>query len=263
MNSGRWQDLTTEDFAALDVERTVALLPVAAIEQHGPHLPLSTDAAINEGILEASLPLVSDRLRALALPPMVVGASVEHESFPGTLSVAAEHLLPAWLDIGRSVARAGVRKLVIFNTHGGQKALVDLAAASLRAECDLLVVRASYFAFGAPEGLFESDEWMHGIHGGEVETSLMLHLKPHLVRTEALADFASLGARLASKNRLLGVEKPIGFGWKAQDLNPAGVCGNAANADAARGAQYLSYLAAKLAALLEEVAATPLGIIAG
>jgi creatinine amidohydrolase len=197
----------------------------------------------------------------LVLPAQNVGTSAEHADFPGTLSIDAQTLMRAWLDIGASVARAGVRKLVILNTHGGQKALVDLAALELRVAHDLFVVRANYFSFGAPEGLFPVAEWQHGLHGGEVETSLLLHLAPNLVRREALENFMGLSAELARKNEILGAEKPVGFAWKAQDLNPAGVCGNAAAADAGRGARYLEHIAERFTALLGEVAAAPLGVI--
>ena len=261
LTSGYWQDLTTRDFASVDPERTVAVLPVAAIEQHGPHLPLATDALINKGIVAATIEQLPRSPAVLVLPALDVGSSLEHADFPGTLSIDAERLLNVWLDIGASVARTGMRKLVILNTHGGQKALVDLAALRLRVDHDLFVVRASYFSFGAPEGLFSAAEWLHGIHGGEVETSLMLHLAPELVRRSALENFAGLGAKLARENAVLGAEKPVGFAWKAQDLNPAGVCGNAAAADAERGSRYLEHIVDRFTALLAEVAATPLGVI--
>jgi creatinine amidohydrolase len=262
LKSGYWQNLTTRDFGVLDVERTIALLPVAAVEQHGPHLPLATDALISEAIVAAMLDRLPEPPTVLVLPALTIGSSLEHADFPGTLSIDAVSLLEVWTDVGACVARTGIRKLVIFNSHGGQKALVDLAALRLRVDHDLLVVRASYFAFGAPDGLFAEEEWLHGIHGGEVETSLILHLNPDLVRRDALENFAGLGVKLAGKNQLLGAEKPIGFGWKSPDLHPAGVSGNAAAADARRGAQYLSHLAQCLTSLLVEVGRTPLGILA-
>jgi creatinine amidohydrolase len=261
LRSGYWQDLTTAEFGRVDAERTVALLPVAAVEQHGPHLPLATDAMINEGLVRAALERVPAGATLLALPAQNVGLSPEHTSFAGTLSIRDTTLLEAWTDIGRSVARAGVRKLIVLNTHGGQKTLVDLVAVRLRAELGMLVVRATYFAFGALPGLFDPAEVVHDIHGGEVETSLMLHLKPDLVRTAALADFKGLPHELAARNRLLGAEKPVGIGWRAEDLNAAGACGNAARGDGRRGAEHLSYLADRLAALVAEVAATPLTIL--
>ena len=261
MQSGFWQDLTTADFRLVDPERTIALLPVAAVEQHGPHLPLSTDALINDGIVRAALPLIRPPAVLLVLPALNVGNSPEHASFAGSLGIDAVTLAHAWSDVGRSVARAGVRKLVIFNTHGGQKPLVDLVATRLRAEQRMLVVRASYFAFGTPQGLFDPAELVHDIHGGEVETSLLLHLAPALVRREQLANFSGLPQELAARNRLLGAEKPLGIGWLSEDLHPAGVCGNAARADAERGAQHLAYLAERLAELVAEVTATPLSIL--
>lgn len=256
-----WRELSSADFAHIDSEATVALLPVAAIEQHGPHLPLATDALINAAIVEAALPKLAASSMILVLPALDIGLSLEHTEFAGTLSIADGPLTETWLDVGRSVARAGVRKLVIFNSHGGQTALVDLVALKLRAELGLLVVRANYMRFGAPAGLFSAAELAHGLHGGEVETSLMLHIRPELVRREALQDFVGLPAGLAAKHEMLGVERPAGLGWMGQDLHSEGVCGNALGADAERGERYLSYLADKLAVLLAEVEQVPLGII--
>ncbi|HET7867687.1 MAG TPA: creatininase family protein [Burkholderiaceae bacterium] len=255
---GYWQNLCTNDFTRVDPQRTVALLPVAAIEQHGPHLPLCTDASINEGIVSLALQRLPAGSSVLVLPALNVGDSLEHSAFAGTLNADMDALLGLWLSVGRCVARAGVRKLVIFNSHGGQRAHVDQVALRLRVECGMLAVRAHSFALGLPPGLFDADELAHGIHGGAVETSLMLHLRPDLVRQAALADFPSLGRSLAARGGLLGVEKPIGIGWMMQDLNPAGACGNAADASATKGRAVLEHMAARLVALLGEVAEHPL-----
>ena len=187
------------------------------------------------------------------MPALPVGHSPEHESFAGTLSADAATLTAMWTDVGRSVARAGVDKLVILNSHGGQKTIVDLVALQLRKQYRMLVARANYFAFGMPQGLFDTQEISNGIHGGEVETSLMLHLTPELVRREHLANFDSAVERFRSRNEMLGIEKPVGIGWLSEDLNPAGVVGNAARADAARGAVYLEFLAERLLTLCEEL----------
>ena len=261
MRSSYWQDLTTCDFAGLDREQTIALLPVAAIEQHGPHLPLATDAVINAGIVTEAMQRLPDELSVLVLPALTVGSSLEHTAFAGTLSIDAETTLATWRQLGACVARAGIRKLVILNTHGGQTALVDLAALQLRAVHAMLVARANYLRFGTPAGLFSPEELAEDIHGGLVETSLMLHLRPDLVRREAVEEFAGLPGELAERNDQLGVEKPIGFGWMSQDLHPAGACGNAAAADAGRGKAYLEHIADALVRLLAEVTATPLSII--
>jgi creatinine amidohydrolase len=268
MRSGYWQDLTTRDFDGLesgstDPERTIAVLPVAAIEQHGPHLPLATDALINAGICRAMLPQIPEDIVVLVLPALDYGASSEHEDFPGTLAIDSGLVLSLWLDITRNVARTGIRKSIILNSHGGQKSLVDQAALRLRIDHEMLAVRCNYFSFGAPEGLFTGDELAFGLHGGEVETSLLLHLHPELVRMDRCRDFASAAASMAQKNKWLGFEKPIGLGWKAQDLNPEGVVGNAARADAERGAAYLAHIARSLAELVVDAAETPLSLFDG
>jgi creatinine amidohydrolase len=258
LSSGYWQDLCTTDFARLDPRRTIALLPVAAIEQHGPHLPLATDALINEALVRRMLQQPPSQASVLVLPALNVGDSLEHTAFAGTLSADLPALFGLWLSVGRCVARAGVRKLVIFNSHGGQRALVDQVALRLRVECAMLVVRAHSFGLGMPAGLFEADELAHGIHAGAVETSLMLHLQPGLVRHEALADFPSSGAAMAARGGVLGVEKPVGIGWMTQDLNPAGACGDARQASAEKGGVLFRHMAARLCTLLDELAAMPL-----
>jgi creatinine amidohydrolase len=253
-----WQEMCTTDFARVDADRTIALLPVAAIEQHGPHLPLSTDAVINDGIVRLALQRLPPDSSVLVLPAQNIGDSLEHTAFKGTLSVDLQALLGAWLSIGHSVARAGVRKLVIFNSHGGQRAHVDQVALRLRVECSMLVVRAHSFLMGVPPGLFDDDELAHGLHGGAVETSLMLHLRPDLVRHDALTDFPSAARTRFGPGGALGFEGAAGsLGWMMQDVNPDGACGNAAAASAEKGERLLDHLAARLVALLGEMARHP------
>ena len=254
----RWQDMTTEEFAALDAGRVIALLPVAAIEQHGPHLAVAVDAAIVDGIVDRALELMPAELPVTVLPTQSIGKSNEHISFPGTLTLGAETLTRLWTEIGDSVARAGVRKLVFFNSHGGQPQVMEIVARELRVRHAMLAVSSSWYAFGLPEGLFPPDEIRHGIHGGAIETSMMLHLRPDLVHRDKLADFPSLGQRMAKDYKLLGPTGTAKFGWQTQDLNPAGAAGNAADADAPRGAKVVDFAARKLVELLEEVHRFPL-----
>jgi creatinine amidohydrolase len=249
-----WETLTTEEMAALDPAGTVAVLPVAAIEQHGPHLPLGTDAIICDGILDAACARLDSAVTILRLPTQRIGHSPEHQGFPGTLSLGASTLLALWCDIGRSVAAAGLRKLLLFNSHGGQGALVDVAAQALRSEVAMLVVRCSYYRFALPEGLLPARERRYGLHGGQLETSLMLHLAPHLVRKDRLATFISRAEAWEAAHPGLEVEGETGIGWRAEDLNPHGAIGDARAASAELGVRLLDWYARRVAALLRDLA---------
>lgn len=251
-----WSHLTTTDFARLDPDRTIAVLPVSACEQHGAHLPLSTDAVINAGVIKQALNSFDSSVTVLILPAQEIGDSIEHTDFPGTLTAEFDDLVRSWLAIGESVSRAGVSKMLIFNTHGGQRGHVDQAAIRLRARHNMLVARVNGSALGLPPALINDTEQRFGFHGGEIETSMMLHLAPELVRREHLAHYRSAGEKLAAANQVLGAEKPAGFGWMAQDLNPHGVTGNAANASAANGRLIVQHMAERLALLCLELANT-------
>ena len=250
-----WQDMTTEEFAALDADRVIAVLPVASIEQHGPHLPVCTDACSNKAVIERTLELLPDELPVTILPMMPVGKSNEHSSFPGTLTLESETVVRLWTEIAESVHRAGVQKLVLFNSHGGNRRILEVVARDLRARLDMLVFVASLGSDIASD-LFPEDEMRYGIHGGSVETSLMLHPRPDLVDMSKAENFRSLMADLAGDFEHLGVTTKLA--WQAQDLNPAGVVGNARDADAARGAQLIDHAAAQFVAVLAEVDRFPL-----
>ncbi|HET7314491.1 creatininase family protein [Salinisphaera sp.] len=253
-----WSALTGPELAAIGGNDPVALLPVAAIEQHGPHLPLATDVTIGAGIIDAACNYLRSQAAALDLvvmPCLVLGASLEHTSFAGTLSLGAEQAIAQIRAVGAGAAAAGIRRLVIFNSHGGNKAVLDLAALKLRAEFGMLAVKASYFRFAPPANALAAEELAHGLHGGALETSMMLHLAPRSVRSEALADHPGLGARRARAGATLGPEGDAGFAWMAEDLHPAGVAGNAAAADAATGARLVETFGRRLAQIVVETAA--------
>lgn len=248
-----WADMTSPEFDALDKGRAIVVLPLAAVEQHGPHLPVSVDACINAGILDRAIDLLPDDLPVLRLPCLEIGASSEHIAFPGTLSLGPETAMRCWLDTAGSVARAGFRKLVLFNSHGGNKAAMEIVARELRVRHGMLAVAVSWFDFGVPDGLFDTAELRHGIHGGAVETSMMLHLRPDLVRMDRLASFPSRAAALEGEGRHLVRDGRIRFAWMAQDLNPQGACGDARAASAESGARLVEHAAQSLVGLLEEV----------
>lgn len=257
-----WAEWSTADFASLDVQEAVAVLPIGAVEAHGPHLPLGVDAMHNKDLLARALAKLPSDITVLALPAMEVGVSCEHHGFAGTLELSAETALAAWCDIGASVARAGIRKLVIYNSHGGNHALAEVVARQLRLKHGMLCVLAMNLSQGfTPEvaGLFSSDEARYGIHGGAVETSLMMHLRPHLVTSPAAEDFGS-GAALQPPDAALQIHG-IGFnnktGWLSHDLHPAGVVGAAASESTAdKGALLADACVEGLVKLLVEVHAS-------
>lgn len=253
-----WHEMSTEEFAALPADRVIAVLPVAAIEQHGPHLPVMVDACIVDGIVTRAIELMPDDLPVTVLPTQAIGKSDEHLAFPGTLTLSADTLGRVWTEIAESVARAGVRKIVLFNSHGGQPQVMEMVARELRMRLGMLAVTTSWYGFGVPDELFPEDEIRHGIHAGAVETSMMLHLRPDLVRRDKAQRFESLGARMAAEYKWLGPTGIAKFGWQTQDLNPAGACGDATDADAARGAQVIEHAARSLVELLSEVDRFPI-----
>lgn len=258
-----WQELTTTDFAALDGERMIALLPVAAIEQHGPHLPVAVDAAINAALVERVVERAPAALPLLVLPMVSVGVSPEHADFPGTLTLSPETMLRILTELGDSVASAGIRRLVFLNTHGGQPQLLDLAIQQLRRRHRMLAVAANAWRFWRADAFFPEAELRHGIHGGAVETSILLHLRPDLVRRDAVRKFDSLSEQLEGVFGRLTPFGRVGFGWQTQDLNPDGACGDASLAKAEHGAALLDQAAAALLELLDEVARLPLDVMRG
>ena len=263
-----WADLSTRDFAALQstgqAAQLVAVLPVAAVEQHGPHLPLSVDATLLQGVIDAALPHLRADVPALFLPPQNIGLSTEHENFPGTLTLSPATVIALWTELGACVARAGVKKLLIFNSHGGNVAVMDIVARELRQRHGLLVYSASWFSLPLPDavaGQFSAEEHRFGIHGGEIETSMMLHLAPATVRMEHARDWRSSSQDRAERYRLLGNGKSAKMGWAMQDYHPAGAVGNAAAATADRGRAVVQAAAEALVQLLQELHALPLDTV--
>lgn len=261
-SSRYWADHTTESLAQMRRERLVAVLPIAATEQHGPHLPLSTDTTIVEGIVRAAIPKLPDELPVLFLPTAQVGKSNEHALYPGTLTLSLATVVAYWKDLAASVVASGVKKLVFFNSHGGQMNAMDIVTRDLRQEHGILVVASNWMTLGLPPGLVDAHELMHGIHGGDLETSLMMALAPELVRLDQRQNFGSLTETLARENRFLSITPRGKIGWQTQDLNPLGACGDAASATAEKGEAVLDFVASRFVELLLEVDAYPLARLA-
>ena len=253
-----WAEFTSEEFASLDVKRMIAVLPVAAIEAHGPHLPLETDTTINEAVVAAVIPKLPNDLLVGFLPTQRIGKSNEHERYPGTLTFTVETLIHVWMEIGACVAAAGVRKLLLLNSHGGQISVMDIVARDLRAKHDMLVVSSNTFTLGLPEGMFAAHEMLHGIHGGDKETSMMLALRPDLVNMKKAQHFHSLTEDMVRDYKYLSLMPKGKVAWQSHDLNPLGAAGNATIATADKGHKVVDYVSDRLVELLKEIDRAPL-----
>lgn len=245
--------MTWQDFRGGNPAEWIAVVPVAAIEQHGPHLPLSVDAAIAEGYLARVHKLIPENLPVTFLPVQEIGKSGEHRDFPGTLTFSYETVIRAWIEIGESVYRAGVRKIVFVNSHGGNSSVLDIVTRELRERLGMFAALTSWHRLGYPEGLFGAEEKLHGIHGGEIETSLMLAFAPDRVLMDKLDDFVPITKAMEKEFKLLRATVPAGFAWMTQDLQETGAIGNAKAASKEKGEQAADFGARAFASLLEDV----------
>jgi len=248
-----WTDIHWPDINTATAAHWIAVLPLAATEQHGPHLPVGTDVMIAEAYLARVRELLPAALPATFLPLQPVGISTEHIDYPGTLTLPIDVALKSWMALGESVARAGVTKLVMVTSHGGNSAAMTLVAQDLRASCGLLVVTTAWARFGAPNGLFPDEEVRHGIHGGAVETSIMLARHGQHVRGDAIADFRSTATAMDGRYRRLSAHRPAPFAWQVQDLHGSGAVGNATLASADKGEQLIEHGARAFCELLDDV----------
>jgi creatinine amidohydrolase len=254
----------TTDFASIDLQRTIAVLPLSATEQHGPHLPLSVDANLAHSMVDVCTHALPPDLPVLFLPVLRIGYSPEHSVFAGTLSLKAETVIRLWTEIAESVAASGVKKLVLFNTHGGNTSLMDVVARDLRSRLGMLVYSVNWFdlPLKTPEGQdvmarFSLDELRFGVHGGQVETAIMLALKAPLVRMTKARAFASSSETRARDFHILGNGKSAKLAWMAHDLHPSGSVGNATAARVDDGVAVLAAAGRGLAELLAEIDRLP------
>lgn len=248
-----WMDLTTLEFDGLDPERTIAVLPVAAVEQHGPHLPISTDTEIANGMIKATREVLPDDLAVLFLPVQAVGKSNEHLRSPGTLTLGAETAIRAWTEIGEGVHRAGLRKLVMVNSHGGNVDVIAIVARELRVRLGMLAVSCQWSRFGSPPGLYSEQESAVGIHAGDMETSMMLHFRPDLVQMDKARNFQPSTVEISKSFDLLRPTGFTSFAWIAQDLHKDGAAGDASSATAEKGRLTVEHRAVQFVRLLRDV----------
>ncbi|MDO6585157.1 creatininase family protein [Salipiger sp. 1_MG-2023] len=257
-----WSDYTSEAFAKLDHDKLIAVLPVGATEQHGPHLPISVDTTIGSGIVARLAERLPEDSPVLFLPFQAIGKSNEHLRYPGTLTHSAATLIAMWIEIGESVARSGVRKMVLLNSHGGNISVMDIVARELRVRCDMLVFCMAWSGFGMPDGLYTDSERRYGIHAGDMETSVMLALDPENVVMEKARDFTSTAQDWDANYRNMGLQSAIKPAWQVQDMNPGGACGNASLATAEKGEATLDHAVERILEAFEDIARVPLAQLA-
>lgn len=259
MTACHWGDLDSAGLADRRSPQAVAVLPLGAVEQHGPHLPLITDTRIAQGLTDEAMARCGSECRLLCLPALSVGQGIEHAGHPGTLALEPSTFEAVLYDLGASVARAGLQRLVLFSAHGGNLAAADTAALRLRRDFGLLVVKACYFDFPALPDALPARERLEGLHGGALETALMMHFDPQAVNHARLGHFPSIEFEALGEHQWLGAEtRPARFAWLAEDLNPAGVCGDGRLASAEMGARLAAHYGGILAAVIEETARFPL-----
>lgn len=248
-----WADIDWSRIDPATRARWIAVLPLAATEQHGPHLPPSTDTLIAQAFLDEVRAGLSADSRVAFLPVESIGISTEHISYPDTLTLPYDAAIRNWLRIGEKVAEIGVKKIVIVSSHGGNSAAMSIVAQELRTYCGMLAVTTNWHRFGIPQGLFPDEEVKYGVHGGAIETSIMLASHPELVNRDRIADFESAGIAIDREFRWLSTHRPAPFAWAAQDLHPSGVTGNATLADADKGRQLLAHGAKAFCELLADM----------
>lgn len=228
--------LNWKQVEAIPKESALLVLPTAAIEQHGHHLPLATDTLINNLLLGKALERMPAEAPVYALPPVCYGKSNEHLGFPGTLSVSSTTFMAVLRDLGASIASSGFRRLALFNTHGGNMSLVDVMARDLRAEFGL----RTFCLFGSGGAAFtglNAQERKYGFHAGEVETAYLLSATPELVdRSSYTANYI---AHIDKPERLAPEFASATFSWLTRDIAPSGVMGDPRTATAENGARWI------------------------
>jgi creatinine amidohydrolase len=232
----------------------IAILPLGAHEQHGPHLPFETDALIAQEVAGRLRDAASATIKPELLPVEPVGYSIEHMDVSGTRTLRFDEAINRWIEIAGSCAARGGRRLMLLNAHGGNSPLLTIVATEARVRFNMLVVATSWTRFGVPAEIIPPEDKAFDIHAGDIETSVMLAIRPDLVRLDALQDFPSRQADYARRFTYLRAYGPHAFGWKMSDLNPQGAAGKASQASSEKGEAILAHAVKGLSQLLTDMA---------
>ena len=235
-------------------DETIAVLPLGATEQHGQHLPFETDTMIAQGLSDRLAAQVSKDRDVRFFPAEPIGYSPEHMDHLGSQTLTYAEAIERWTSIGEHASKAGVRRFLILNAHGGNSPLMSIVTQELRVRCSQFATATSWTRFIKQSGIVTANEEAFGIHGGDIETSVMLALSPELVEMEQARDFPNLQEMLAINFKHLRAYGPHAFGWKAADLNRLGVTGNSGMAMAQKGEALINLALTGLKELLEDMA---------
>lgn len=242
---------TAADIAALNTDQAVVVLPLGAMEQHGPHLPLFTDALVVQSLVAGVFERLPKGHPFYFLYPLGYSYSMEHADFPGTITLQAETTMRVLMDVAESLARSGFHKLVVINGHGGNIGVLHVAAREIRIRTGLSVF-VIHGGSLVEKGMFGDYEGEHGIHAGASETSLLMSQMPEWVQAErSVSEYPEL----AQSDGLLTVEGNFPVAWKTRDISQSGVVGDATMASAETGDLLFQGMVLRLAAVFEEIAA--------
>ena len=242
--------LTGPEIGALDKARAAVVLPVGAIEQHGPHLPVATDTLTGTELLGRALARLPEAVQCWALPPLNYGKSNEHRDFAGTFTLSGATLAALITEVAESVARSGFRRLVLLNSHGGNPPVVDMVARDVHQSTGLMVFPLHLMRLGASRGVVSDHEAQHGMHAGDGETSTILALAPTLVRMDRrVGEIPDVPAGFA----LPTMPQGILFSWVTSDFSESGVVGDPAQASPEKGQQIVETAVSRLAEGLEAI----------
>jgi len=246
--------LSADQIADLAKDEAIVVQPIGSVEQHGPHLPVVTDAFIAESLVRGSMSLLdTDDPDVWILPTLSYGRSIEHVGFVGTVTLSTDTLLNVCRDVGRSLAASGFRRLAFVNGHGGNVALLDVASRDIRAETGLLVFRIMLSQFGLPEGLNCPDADF-GAHADFVETSVMLALDASLVRLDRAQLGGESAVQLFGKQGTGPLGASVPTAWLTRDLSANGVIGDPRSASAEAGLRIVEEWQRKLVACYRHMA---------
>ena len=261
-NISYWNELNKDAINEKVADDTVIILPIGSTEQHGPHLPTGVDSFIVEDIISVVLPKVAPNIQVITLPMISYGKSEEHKAFPGNLSLTGDTLTCVVRDIVQSVVDNGFKRIIFFNGHGGNYSILGSLMREFRLAHNIMAVHCDWDSlYNLKDNIAELDELKYGIHGGEVETSLMLATRPELVNDALCNKFDNKARLVEEKNVLLRLYGAISVGWAMHDLNEQGSCGDASNASATKGEHLINLVSERFALLIKEVAEFDLSLL--